>query len=46
MDIEIRERVNQSNFENYLSEVIDTSRFLFFKTGDYKWRMKYSIDML
>lgn len=46
MDIEIKERVDDSDFDLYAEEIIQTTSFFFIKLGDAKKRLKYSEELL
>lgn len=46
MDVEIKERVNDSVFEERAEEVIQTTTFFFIKMGDWSKRLKYSEELL
>lgn len=46
MYIEIKERVDDSDFDLYAEEIIQTTSFFFIKLGDAKKRLKYSEELL
>lgn len=46
MDVEIKERVDDSDFDLYAEEVIQTTSFFFIKMGDWRKRMVYSEELL
>lgn len=46
MDVEVRERVDDHDFDKYAETSIQNAQFFFIKLGDWKRRMKYSDELL
>ena len=46
IDPEIKERVSQSDFWEYVNEIVTTSNFFFMSTGSVEKRLTYSSDLL